>query len=85
MKIDLQRIRTTLSDLITRSTRSLLSKMVAAFLILIIMPVSTIGLITTNRATSDLLEQMEGSISANTVQTSNCLDLFLEKANGISL
>ena len=83
MKNDLLKLKATLAGLI--SARSLLTKMVAAFLILIIMPVSTIGIITTNRATKDLMEQMEDSISASTVQTSNCFDLFFDKADSISL
>ncbi|HOL91234.1 MAG TPA: methyl-accepting chemotaxis protein [Clostridiales bacterium] len=85
MKIDLLKIKSALADFFSRSTKSLLSKMIAAFLILILMPVSTIGIITTNKATNDLLDQMEESISTSTLQTSNCLDLFFEKAESISL
>jgi methyl-accepting chemotaxis protein len=83
MKNYLNGLKATLADL--TSTRSILSKMVAAFLILIIMPVTTIAIITTNRASKDLMEQMETSISTSTVLTSNCFDLFLDKANGTSM
>ncbi len=83
MKNYLEGLKTTLADL--TSTRSILSKMVAAFLILIIMPVGTIGFITTNKASKDLLEQMEDSISTSTVQTSNCFDLFFDKVQSVSM
>jgi methyl-accepting chemotaxis protein len=84
------KLKATLADLISTMTNlissaNLLTKMVAAFLVLIIMPVATIGIISTNKASQDLMDQMKESISASTVQTSNCFDLFFDKAESNSL
>ena len=74
LKATLADLKSTLTKFI--SSGSLLTKMVAAFLVLIIMPVTTIGIISTNKASGDLMAQMEESMSASTVQTSKCFDLF---------
>jgi methyl-accepting chemotaxis protein len=83
LKATLADLKSTLTKFI--SSGSLLTKMVAAFLVLIIMPVTTIGIISTNKASGDLMAQMEESMSASTVQTSKCFDLFFAKADTISL
>lgn len=71
-----------IADLTT--TRSILSKMVAMFLLLIIIPVSTIGFIAAKTASGDLLKSAEDSVTATTKQTSNYFDVFLDKAKSIS-
>ena len=71
-----------IADLTT--TRSILSKMVAMFLLLIIIPVSTIGFIATKTASGNLLKSAEDSVKATTQQTSNYFDVFLDKAKSIS-
>ncbi|NLK87095.1 MAG: methyl-accepting chemotaxis protein [Clostridiaceae bacterium] len=76
-------IKSIISDL--TSTNSLLPRLVAVFMVLIILPVTTIGIITTKAASNDLLKQMEDSISTSTLQTSNCFDQFLDKALNVSV
>ena len=78
------KLKATLADLISTMTNlissaNLLTKMVAAFLVLIIMPVATIGIISTNKASQDLMDQMK-SISASTVQTLTASPLTKRKA-----
>lgn len=75
--------KSVIADLTT--TRSILSKMVAVFLLLIIVPVSTIGFIATDTAAKNLLKSTEGSVTAATLQTSNYFDAFLDKAQNISI
>jgi len=67
------------------STRSILSKMVAVFLLLIIIPVTTIGFIATRTAAKNLESSAKDSVSASTIQTSNYFDVFLNKAQDISM
>ncbi len=83
MKKKFSSIKAILVDL--TSARSILSKLVGAFLILIFLPVSTIGIITTATASRDLREQMQDSISTSSIQTSNCFDQFLDKALNTSM
>lgn len=49
------KVKSILADL--TSTKSILPRLVAVFMILIILPVTTIGIITTKTASNDLLEQ----------------------------
>lgn len=72
-----------LSDL--TSTRSILSKMVAAFLLLIIIPVTTIGFIATRTASENLVKSAEDSVTSSTKQTSSYFDVFLNKAQDLSM
>ena len=72
-----------IADLTT--TKSILSKMVLVFLLLIIIPVSTIGFITTNTASKNLLKSTEDSVVGATRQTSDYFDAFLDKAQNISI
>lgn len=72
-----------ISDLTT--TRSILSKMVAVFLLLIIIPVSTIGFIATKTASKNLVKSAKDSVTAATQQTSNYFDVFLDSAQNISM
>jgi len=66
------------------STKSILSKLIAIFLLLIIIPVSTTGFITANTASKNLKKSTEDSMNAATRQTSNYFDVFLGKALNIS-
>jgi methyl-accepting chemotaxis protein len=76
-------LKTILSDL--TSTKSILSKMVLMFLLLIIVPVTTIGFITTNTASNNLLESTKDSVANSTLQTSKYFDVFLAKAKDVSV
>lgn len=76
-------LKSVISDL--TSTRSILSKMVAVFLLLIIIPVSTIGFIATRTASENLKKSAEDSVKASTQQTSNYFDVFLNKAQDLSM
>lgn len=67
------------------SARSILTQMVGAFLILLILPVTVIGYISTATASENIMSQMKNSISTSTYQTSNCFDLFLERAENTSM
>ncbi len=75
--------RSVISDLTT--TKSILSKMVLMFLLLIIIPVSTIGYIASNTASKNLLKSTEDSVANATQQTSNYFDAFLAKAEDTSI
>lgn len=72
-----------LADLTT--TRSILSKMVTVFLLLIIIPVTTIGFIATKTASDNLQTNAENSVIAATRHTSNYFDAFLDKAKNVSM
>ncbi len=72
-----------LSDL--TSTKSILPKMILVFLMLIIIPVTTIGFIATSSASRDLRESAEQSVVSATKQTSGYFDAFLAKAKDISI
>jgi methyl-accepting chemotaxis protein len=72
-----------LADMTT--TKSILSKMVAMFLLLIIIPLSTIGFISTKTASENLLKSTEDSVKGATYQASNNFDSFLDKALNVSL
>lgn len=76
-------IKSILKDL--TSTKSILSRMVAIFLLLIIIPVATIGFIATKTASDDLVKSVEDSVKAATKQTSDYFDVYLEKAVDISM
>ncbi len=76
-------LKSILADL--TSTKSILSKMVAAFLLLIIIPVTIIGFIATKTASDNLLGNAEDSVKAATRQTSNYFDVFLDKAQSTSV
>lgn len=67
------------------STKSILPKMVAVFLLLIIIPVTTIGFIATKTASDNLQRNAEDSVKAATRQTSDYFDVFLDKAQNISV
>jgi len=67
------------------SSRSILSKMVAAFLLLIIIPLTTVGFIATKTAFDNLEANAENSVKAATRQTSNYFDVFLDKAQSLSM
>lgn len=75
--------KSVLSDLTT--AKSILSKMVLMFLLLIIIPVSIIGFIATDTASISLKESTEASVAGTTLQTSNYFDAFLEKAKDVSI
>ncbi len=66
------------------SARSILSKMVAMFLLLIIIPVSTIGFIATQTSAKNLTENAEHSLAAATKLTSDYFDGFIEKAENLT-
>jgi len=72
-----------LSDLL--STKSILSKMVVVFLLLIIIPLTTVGFIATKTAFDNLEANAENSVKAATRQTSNYFDVFLDKAQSLSM
>ncbi len=72
-----------LSDLF--NPRSILSKMVLMFLLLIIIPVSIIGFVATNTASKNMIKSAEDSVTSSTNQTSDYFDIFLGKAQDISL
>lgn len=76
-------LKSILSDLFT--SKSILSKMVLMFFLLIIIPVSTIGFIATNTASKDMIKSAEDSVRSSTQQTSDYFDIFLEKAQDISM
>lgn len=76
-------IKSVASDLFT--TKSILSKMVLVFLLLIIIPVSTIGFIATNTATRSMIKSAEDSVKSSTKQTSDYFDLYLERAQNASM
>ena len=59
--------------------------MVAVFLLLIIIPVSTIGFIATDTAKKSLGKSVEDSVTVATKQTSNYFDVFLDKSENISM
>lgn len=67
------------------SVQSILKKMVIVFLLLIIIPVSTIGFIATSTASNHLEASAEESVIAATFQTSNYFDVYLEKATNMSM
>lgn len=75
--------KSTLTDL--KFTQSILVKMVAVFLLLIIIPVAVIGYISTSTASNSLVSKSEESIASSTMQTSNYFDLILNKVEDISL
>ena len=74
-------IKSIASDLFT--SKSILSKMVLVFLIII--PVSTIGFITTTTASKSMIKSAEDSITSTTQQTSDYFDIYLEKAQDMSM
>jgi len=76
-------IKSIASDLF--NSGSILSKMVLVFLLLIIVPVSTIGFITANTASSSMIKSAKDSVTASTKQTSDYFDLYLEKAQLVSM
>ncbi len=76
-------IKSIASDLFT--SKSILSKMVLVFLLLIIIPVSTIGFITTTTASKSMIKSAEDSITSTTQQTSDYFDIYLEKAQDMSM
>jgi methyl-accepting chemotaxis protein len=59
--------------------------MVLVFLLLIIVPVTTIGFITANTASKNMIKSAHDSITASTLQTANYFDLYLERAYQISM
>jgi len=67
------------------SLQSILKKMVIVFLLLIVIPVSTIGYIATSTASSHLETSAEESVISATLQTSNYFDVYLEKATNLSV
>jgi len=67
------------------STRSILSKMVAVFLLLSIIPISVIGFIAANTASENMRISTEDSVKAATRLTSDYFDVFLDKAQNISM
>ncbi|MHB8066107.1 MAG: methyl-accepting chemotaxis protein, partial [Ruminiclostridium sp.] len=66
-------------------TQSILTKMVAVFLLLIVVPVTVIGYISTSTASDSIIKKTEDSISTSTMQTSNYFNLVLNKAENISM
>lgn len=72
------KIKSILADL--TSPKSILFKMVLVFLLLILIPATTICYITTTTARNDLLKSMEDSVVAATLQNSNYFDSFLNNA-----
>lgn len=76
-------LRTIVSDLF--STKSILSRMVLVFLLLIIIPVTIIGFIATNTASKNIIKSAEDSLTAATKQASDLFDIFLEKAVNMSM
>jgi methyl-accepting chemotaxis protein len=75
--------KSVLSDL--TSTNSILSKMVLVFLLLIIIPVATIGLIATSTASGSLKKSTEDSVTVATRQASSYFDIFLSKVKDESV
>jgi methyl-accepting chemotaxis protein len=75
--------KSVVADLTT--TRSILSKLVAMFLLLIIIPLTTIGFISTKTASKNLTVSAEESVKNATMQTSSYFDVFLDKAKNISI
>ena len=76
-------MKSVFADLTT--ARSILSKMVAMFLLLIIVPVTTIGFIATRTSSENLTKSAEDSLSTATDLTSRYFDVFIEKAESISM
>lgn len=76
-------IRDILHDLF--STRSILAKLSVVFLLLIILPVSIIGYISTSSATTALIDKTEEAASNSTMQTMNYFDMVLNKAESLSM
>ena len=76
-------IKSIASDLFT--SKSILSKMVLVFLLLIVIPVSTIGFITTKTASNSMIKSAEDIITSTTQQTSDYFDIYLEKAQDMSM
>lgn len=66
------------------NTQSILFKMVAVFLLLIVVPVAVIGYISTSTASSSLVSKTEDSIATSTMQVSSYFDLILDKAVDVS-
>ncbi len=67
------------------SVQSILKKMVFVFLLLIVIPVTTIGYIATSTASEHLEASAEESVISATLQTSNYFDVYLEKATNMSV
>ncbi|NLY18877.1 MAG: hypothetical protein GX045_08010, partial [Clostridiaceae bacterium] len=67
------------------SSKSILSQMVLVFLLLIIIPVSTIGFIAANTASKSMIKSAQDSITSSTKQTSDYFDIFLQKAQDMSM
>lgn len=66
-------------------TQSILTKMVTVFLLLIVVPATVIGYISTSTASDSIIKKTEDSISTSTMQTSNYFDLVLNKAENVSM
>jgi len=79
LKIDIKIFR----NLIMKS--SILSKMVAMFLALIVLPLSVIGYASTKTASKNLIQSVKDSVRGASYQASNNLDTFLDKALNISM
>ncbi len=62
---------------------SILSKMVIMFLLLIVIPVSTIGYISTQTAAKNLQQNASNSLTSATTLTSYYLDAFLQNAEDL--
>jgi len=82
MEAKMNNFRSIISDLV--STKSILSKMVAVFLLLIIVPVSIIGFIATDTASESLKKNAEESVTAATKLTADYFSTYLDKAENIS-
>jgi len=76
-------VKSVLSDL--TNTHSILLKMVAMFFLLMIIPLSVSGFISSKTASEYLLESAEDSLKGATYQASNNYDYFLDKALNMSL
>lgn len=79
-KIDLKSF---FSNLVKKD--SILAKMVAMFLALIILPLSVIGFASTRTASVNLTQSVKDSVKGASYQASNNFDAFLDKALNISL
>jgi len=66
-------------------SQSILIKMICAFLLLIIIPVTTLGYRATSTASKHLEASAEESVVLATLQTSNYFDVYLEKAINLSM
>ncbi len=80
IKIDFKSL---ISDLTTKN--SILTKMVAMFLALIILPLSVIGFASTRTASVNLKQSVKDSVKGASYQASNNFDAFIDKALNISL